>query len=152
MHDAYVVLVALHVISAVVGFAAIALSGVYGGTAGHLDRPGAMAETRRFFSTPNRAALATLAVPFFAVAALAAGGHRSEFGHLWVSAALVVWVAAAGVFTAVVRPAERALAQLLQGEPPDTAAVASVARRLSRAAAACDVAFVVALGLMIWQP
>jgi hypothetical protein len=152
MHDAYVVLVTLHVISAVVGFAAIALSGIYGGTAGHLDKAGAIAESRRFFATPNRLALATLAVPFFAVAALAAGGHRSEFGDAWVSAALAVWLVVAGVFTSVVRPAERDLAQLLQAEPPDPAAVAPVARRLSRAAAGCDVAFVIALGLMIWQP
>jgi len=152
MHDAFVVLVVLHVVSALVGFGAIALSGVYGTTAGQLDKAGAVAEARRFFSTPNRAALATLAVPFFAVAALLAGGHRSDFGDAWVGAALVVWLLVAGVFTAVVRPSERLLAQLLQAEQPDAGTVGPVARRLSRAAATCDVAFVVALGLMIWQP
>lgn len=146
------VFVGLHVASAVIGFGALAFSGVYGGTARQLDKAGAAAEARRFFARPNQATWAILAVPFFGVAALLAGDRSSQLGQLWVIAALVIWLGVAGVFTGAARPAERQLGQLLALPDPDPQLVRAAARRLSRAAAVCDVAFVVALGLMIWQP
>jgi hypothetical protein len=146
--DAFAVLVALHVASAIVGFAAR-----------HLERPGALGEARRWFATPNRAAMALLAVPFFGVGALLADGRSSELGDAWAVAAIVLWIGLAGLLTGIVRPAEARLRELLAGGgvdvgsgPVDVDAVAGLAWRLSLAAAICDVGFVVALGLMIWQP
>lgn len=165
---AFDVLVGLHVASAIVGFGGVALSGAYGYTAEHLERRGAMDEARRWFTSPNRAEWALLAVPFFAVAALLAGGRQYEFSHLWVDAALGIWVLAASTVLGVVRPAEAVLRHALTSTPsvsaaaiPDapgavaaevSPAVARAARRLQWGAGTCDVAFVAALCLMIWQP
>jgi hypothetical protein len=161
VHVAYIILIALHVTAAVVGFAGVGLSGVYAGTARHLDRPGAREEATRWFRSPNRAAWGVLAVPFLAVAAVGVGGAPGELGRLWIDGALAIWLGAAVVLLGVVRPAEAELRTLLgPAVPPDgpgaTArtdlAIGAAARRLTVGAAACDVAFVAALGLMIWQP
>jgi hypothetical protein len=158
-HDLFVVFVTLHVVSAIIGSGAIALSGVYGGVARHVERAGAVEETRRWFATPNRLALLLLAVPFFGVGALLAGSRSAQLHHLWVVCALCVWLAMSGLLTGVVRPAERHLGEYLAarsddgpGEGIDGVAVAQAARRCSLGAAACDLGFVIALGLMIWQP
>ncbi|HWG73989.1 MAG TPA: hypothetical protein VG184_08040 [Acidimicrobiales bacterium] len=171
-HAAFVALVSLHVIAAVVGFGGVALSGAYGALARDRERVGMADDARRWFASPNRAALAVLAVPVFAAAALVTGGRTADLGQLWVTAALAVWLVAAAAVTMVVRPAEAVLrAALTTGEnradgtggpsgvgsgavvaSSAPGAVAGAARRLSRAAAVCDVAFTVALALMIWQP
>jgi hypothetical protein len=143
----YDVLVALHVVSAVVGFGAVALSGVYGSMARHVDRPEAREETARYFRSPGRAEWLVLLVPFLGAAALGARPEGANFGAVWVITAAAVWLGAAVLFLAVVRPAQgqiRAAADLEQ--------TAGAGRRLMWAALASDVLFVVALVLMIGQP
>jgi hypothetical protein len=151
-HGLFVAFVTLHVVSAILGSGAIALSGVYGGTARHLERAGSSEEARRWFAKPNVGAFAVLAVPFLGLGALISGGRSSELDHAWVIGAFVIWLAIAGLFTGVVRPGERLLGELLVSPDIDGPQVSMVARRLSRAAAGCDIGFVVALGLMVWQP
>jgi hypothetical protein len=191
----FAVLVALHVACALVGFGSVAVTGVYGGIARHLERPGALGDARRWFAQPNRAKWALVGVPFFGVAALFAGHRTGDFGHPWVGAALAVWAVAALVVFHVVAPAERRLrAALLQAAPAGAApaladpagaapaladpagaapaladpagaqplsgtvsagplpGASGAATRLLAGTAVCDVAFVVALGLMVWQP
>ena len=139
-------------VAAVVGFGAVAISGVYGAGATDLTRAEALDDARRWFGVPNRLELALVAVPVFALAALVFGGRQRDLGQLWVDAALIVWLGAGAVVAFVVHPAEARLRTLLAGADIDLTAAAAAGRRLSRGAAVCDVAFVVALGLMIWQP
>ena len=179
-NDLYVVLVGLHIAAAVVGFGAVAMSGAYGVVARRLDRPGALEESRRYFARPTRADAALLAVALLGLAALGVDPHGGGLARLWVSLALILWLLATVLLIRVVRPAEETLRACLTGgrsgptlagagaglgggggvdrsaatrpdpAPLDTATAA--ARRLARAAAASDVIFVVALGLMVFRP
>jgi hypothetical protein len=149
---AYDVLVGLHVLTAVIGFGAVAISGAYGaigrGTAQPGTRPQAAEEVRRYFAAGSGLEYMVLLAPVFGVAAMAVRPGGAEFGQLWAVAGLVIWVAAGGVLTAVVRPAERRIREV----GPNVPAAAGDARRLMWAAAAADVLFVVALILMVTQP
>ncbi|MDQ6783329.1 MAG: DUF2269 family protein [Actinomycetota bacterium] len=148
----------LHAVTAVAAFAAMAMSGVYGATARRLRRPGAAEEVRRFFAKPSSADGAVLAVAPLGVTALLLDPHGAGLGQLWVWAAIVAWVVASLVWFAVVRPAGKAIAQAAgrgDGEPTGPRAVAILraqGRRLAYAGAITDVVFVVALGLMVFQP
>ena len=144
----YDVLVAAHVIAALVGFGAVALSGIYGGLAARPGEPGAAEESARYFRAPGRAEWLILAVPFLGVAALGARPSGADFGDAWVVGALLIWGAAAGLLLAVVRPAERDLRRPAAAGRP----AAPPAQRLKWGAAACDVLFIAALVLMIAQP
>jgi hypothetical protein len=144
----YDVLVALHVVSAVIGFGAVALSGVYGATARHAGRAEAREETVRYFRSPGRAEWLILLVPFLGAAALGVRPEGADFGAVWVVGAAVFWLAAAVLLLGVVRPAERRI-RGAAGRPGPTAAAG---RTLMWAAVASDVLFVAALVLMIGQP
>jgi hypothetical protein len=168
-HGVYVTLVVLHAISALVAFGGIAISGLYAATAGHPERPGALEEARRWFGGRNWGVLLLPTVPLLGVLALVADGRPGRIGEAWAVAALVVWCLVAAIGWGVVRPTEATLRRLLnapaqkevaterpllagthEGQPDQR--LQSAARRLGRAAAVCDVAFVVVLCLMIWQP
>jgi hypothetical protein len=161
----YDALVALHVIAAIVGFGAVALSGIYGGLAARQAEPDAAEESARYFRSPGRAEWLILAVPVLGSAALGFRREGAGFGDTWVVAALVIWAGAAGLLLGVVRPAERDLRRAATASTASSPSgreagagagsslpVARPARRLKWGAAACDVLFVAALVLMIAQP
>jgi hypothetical protein len=110
----------------------VAFSGLYG-TGSDPE------ELRRFFARPLWGVWALPAVPVLGLAALAAQG-RSVL-QAWDLAALGIWLVATLLAWLVVLPAAGRIRS--DGVPVPA---------LSRAAAACDLCFVVALGLMIWQP
>ncbi len=149
---AYDVLVGLHVLFAVIGFGAVAVSGAYGAIGRHVgtanSRPQAAEEVRRYFAVPSSLEYLLLVAPVFGVAAMSVRPGGSEFGEFWAVAGIVVWIAAGGILTAVVRPAERRI----RAAGEDLAPVADEAWRLMWGAAASDLLFVLALLLMVTQP
>jgi hypothetical protein len=151
-HDLYDVFVAAHVVCAVIGFGSLAISGVYGFTTRRPSGPDAVDEARRYFRAPGRIEGLVLAVPFLGAAALAVQPHGRGVGQLWAGLALVVWLGAASVLIGVVRPAEARLRVTLSAPDPDPAALAGAGRRLGWAGLVTDLAFLVGLMLMIFQP
>ena len=156
----YDVLVVLHVVTAVLGFGAVAITGAYGAIARHPDGAGARErgeEVRRYFASPSPVEYLVLVAPVFGVAAMTVRPGGSEFADLWAVAGMVIWVGAGGLLTAVVRPAEgrlRAAAAVATGPPtgPPTGPERRDASRIMWAAAASDFLFVVAVLLMVTQP
>jgi Predicted integral membrane protein (DUF2269) len=142
------VLVGLHVVSAVVGFGAVAITGVYGAGAARPLRPGAAEETARYFRSPGWAEWLVLAVPFLGAAALGVRPKGANFGQVWVVAAAVIWAVAATLLVGVVRPAERRIRAAVAAG----ATAIPAGRRLVWATVASDLLFVAALVLMIGQP
>lgn len=149
---AYDVLVGLHVVCAVIGFGAVAISGAYGAIGRKAGRPGARPEAaeevRRYFASGSALENLVLVAPVFGIVAMSVRPGGSEFGQIWAIAGTVIWVIAGGLLTAVIRPATRRIRQA----GAEVTAVGPEARRLMWAAAASDLLFVVALFLMVTQP
>lgn len=135
-------LVALHVICAVVGFVSVAITGVYGAGARKSGRAGADEETVRYFRSRGWSEFLILAVPVFGAAAVAQRLGAHGFTQVWVVAGLVFWLAAAALLLGVVRPSERDI----------RAGVSRAGGNLMWAALGCDVLFVAALVFMVAQP
>jgi hypothetical protein len=166
-------LLVLHVLSAVVGFGAIFITGVYAGLA---RRRADDAVCRYFRPGPNWAARALYAVPVLGAAVVATSHGADRFAQLWVWVSLLLWAAATALAHAVVWPGEGRIQRLVAeagpgGRPGDDVpgAVAAetggggseggrrseldrVCRRVTRAAALIDVVFVVAVVLMVARP
>ena len=153
MYDA---LIAAHVVCAVVGFGAVALSGVYGGLVG---RPGTQGdrgalhgrraegppeEVSRYFASRGWAEWLIVPVPFLGAAALAVRPSKGDFAEVWVVGGIVIWTLAVVLLLLVVRPAE---ASIRREEPALRAG-----RRLMWSSVASDLLFVAALALMVTQP
>jgi hypothetical protein len=155
---AYDILIGLHVVCVVIGFGAVALSGIYGAIGRDLGRPPVRSETvqdlRRFFSSDSKLGWLLVAGPAFGATAMAVRPGGSEFEDLWVIVGEILWVVATVVLLAGVRPSERRIQSAVRqdagrmGDP----SIAAACRRLMWAAAASDVIFVIALFLMVTQP
>src|SRR6516165_11006061 len=110
-----VTLIVLHVLSAVVGFGAIALTGVYAG----LARRRADGAVRRYFRPgTNWAARAVYVVPVLGVVLVATSHGTDRYSQTWVWVSLLLWVLAATLAHAVVWPGERRIQQLVAEPPP----------------------------------
>ncbi len=147
-------LLVLHVLSAVVGFGAIFLTGIYAG----LGRRRASEAVRRYFAPgPNWAARAVYLVPVLGVALVETSHGTDRFAQPWIWISIVLWVLAAGLAHAVVWPGERRIQvlvlEILAGRTgarrPE---LDRACRRVERAAVAIDVAFVATLVLMVAKP
>ena len=138
---AYDALVAVHVVFAVVGFGAVAISGVYGALARNQANEN---ETTRYFASRGLAEWLIIPVPFVGLAALLVNDRSGDLTDAWVLGGSAVWVAATAILLAGVRPAE---ARLRRGQDR-----AGTGRVLMWSGIASDVLFVVALALMVTQP
>jgi uncharacterized membrane protein len=146
--------VVLHVLSAVVGFGAIFLTGVYAG----LARRRASEAVRRYFRPGvNWAARSVYLVPVLGVVLVEISHGADRFAQLWVWVSLLLWVLAAALAQAVVWPGEARVQQLVaESSPPGSRArpveLDRACRRVERAALAIDLAFVATLVLMVTKP
>jgi hypothetical protein len=137
----YDALVVLHVVCAVAGFGAVAVSGVYGGLA---RNPANHGETARYFASRSLAEWLIVPVPFFGIAALLVDHRSAAFGRAWVIGGEAAWVVAAALLLLVIRPAERRIRENGETEQPG--------RLLLVGGIASNVLFAVALALMVTQP
>lgn len=143
MSAVYDTAVALHVLLVVGGTVGLAVTGGYLGAALAV---GAGAGVTRFFSGPPGGAPRLLypAAAVGLVAALTSSG-RVHLRSGWVWGAGALWLVAAALIEAVVRPSERRLAGLLAG---GAGGAAGGAQDVRAAAGRGLVAAVVALGLV----
>lgn len=149
----YTVLLFLHVASALIGFGAVAVSGVQAaaaakGPGGHRDDA-----VRRYFRPGvNVAARALYGVPVFGFALIGASRGSFSANDGFVIAGLGLWAVAVTVAEAVLWPAERRVQEMVADDWPGTATAGTLARHCRRVVAASGVlvaVFFVALVLMV---
>jgi hypothetical protein len=118
-------------------------------------------EILRYFERPARLWLALVAVPFFALGALAANPGLGGLDQAWVLGALLIWIAATLIAASLVVPALRHMSSMLSdrgtpgsgpGREAERIRFSRTATLAGRGAACCDVLFFAALALMIWRP
>lgn len=152
----YSVLLVLHVATAVVGFGALALTGVQAGRAVRGPaRAGAEGVRRYFRPGVNWAGRALYAVPVlgFALLADSAGSFRASDGFVLVG--LVLWLIAAAAAEVVVWPAERRIQAVVTTRWADEAARPALVGDCTRVrfwVALLDVVFVAAVVVMVAKP
>ena len=157
----YGVTLGVHVVTAVVSFGMIGLSGLYAARCRHIRTDEDRQDVRRFFGPPNRVGRTLWAVPVAGGTALWQHDGAGALGQAWVIAAFAAWSAATALAVSVVWPAERRLRPIVTAPGPSALTIPAappgseldrLCRRIERAAACCDVAFVVALVLMLFRP
>ena len=152
----YATVVVVHVLFAVVGFGALGMTGAYARLVRVSPDPSLSPGLRRYFRPGrNIGARAIYLVPVFGAIAL---GFSPDVHHLFPYLGLGIWLAATGVASGVLWPAEAKIQRFMSAdaavakEPSDREALLNVARICERAAMVTDLCFVVALVVMIAQP
>lgn len=150
-HDAaYDIVLLAHVLSALVGFGAVAVAG---GFAHVLGRSGPDPESVRRYYRPgvNWAGRVLFLVPVLGVGLVAMGHGEWSFSDGWILAGFVLWAAVGVGAEMALWPAERRLQEAVRdGAPPES--VRSRCRAVVAMAAAGDVVLVVAGVVMVAKP
>jgi uncharacterized membrane protein len=152
----YSVLLLLHVACAIVGFGAVAVTGVQARRAGRgAGGPGADGVRRFFRPGVNWAARALYGVPVFGFALVAASNGAFSSSDGFVVVGLGLWSLATVVAEVVVWPGERRIQAAVTGGWETAAGDRRFqldCRRVSGAAAVLSGVFLVAFVLMVAQP
>ncbi len=149
----YSILLLLHVGTAVVGFGALAMTGIQARRARRGPAGGGAAGVRRFFRPGiNWAARALYAVPVFGFALISAsqGTFSSDDGFVLVG--LGLWALATMTAEFVVWPGERRIQEVVSNGWTTDPRCEVDCRRVARAAAVLAGVFVVAVILMVGRP
>jgi hypothetical protein len=155
----YDALVGLHVLSAVVGFGAVGVSGTYAARARSTVAPRGDDGLRRYFHAgANWAERSLFLTPVLGAIVLWAG-DSSAVSQAWPWIGLGCWVLAVGIATGLCWPAERRIQTFLADAPGPGEQEAAGLREfreactaLQRGASAISLCFLVAVVAMIWQP
>ena len=154
----YDLVVGLHVLSAVVGFGAVSVSGAYASRARSVAEPHRDPGLKRYFHPgTNWAERALLLTPVLGAIVLWSG-DRSAVSQVWPWIGLGCWVLAAAVATGRCWPAERKMQAWLAAVPgdeepaPPRAEFREACRAVQGGASVISLCFLVAVVVMIWQP
>lgn len=106
-----------HLLSVVLGFGSVSVSGAYAAAGWRQQRRGRVGRAiiSYFGHGPVPAELAILVVPAVGVVLVITSGGRWGFSQAWLMVSIVLWAATAVLVFAVVRPAEGALQRLGAG-------------------------------------
>jgi hypothetical protein len=154
----YDLLVILHVLSAVVGFGAVGVSGSYAARARLAVRPREQELLVRYFAPgTNWAERCLLVTPVLGAVVLVVG-DRPAASQAWPWIGLGCWVVAAGISSSWCWPAERRVQAWLSGSSGALGAGDGISsfrdacRAVELASLAISVCFLGAVVVMIWQP
>ncbi len=152
----YSVLLLAHAASAVIGFGALAVSGVQANAAA--KGPGSARDeaVRRYFRPGiNVVARVLYGVPVFGFALIAASHGAFMAGDGFVIAGLVLWAVAVGVAETALWPAERRVQEMVTDDwakAVDDGSLARHCRRVVTGSVALAAVFVAAVVLMVARP
>ena len=152
----YSILLVLHVAAAVIGFGAVATTGLQAARARRGPAARGADGVRRYFrpgvNWPGRA---LYAVPVLGFALAADSNGAVKLGDGWVVAGLLLWLAAAAVAEAVVWPGERRMQAIVSERWDDPALGAELQRtclQVSAGSAALVGVFSAAVVIMVAKP
>ena len=142
----YKILLALHLLSVVVGFGPWFLNGLLPARALGRDAGEAKSISGANLQVSTVSQFAIYGALIFGGAALgAAHKHTIDFGDTFVWLSLIIWVVIVGVLHGLVLPAQRELAE-------GTGDRATLTQRQSLGVAAINLLVIVAIVLMVWEP
>lgn len=152
----YSVLLVAHVTAAVVGFGALATTGLQAARARRgPGAPGAEGVRRYFEPGVNWPARVVYAVPVLGFALAADSNGAVMIGDGWVVAGLLLWLGAAVAAETVVWPGERRIQAIVSeqwDEPATRAELDRTCRQVAAAAVVLVGVFVAAVVLMVAKP
>jgi len=154
----------LHIFSAIVGFGAVFLNGLYGQQAKRRQGPGGLAIAEATESVGKVASLFIYAVFVFGILLVLEADHVS-FSDAWLSASMGLYIVALGLSHGLLLPNVRkmnaSMAELVDagpapagaaGPPPQVAEIERRGKTVGIVSGGLNLMVVVILYLMIWQP
>lgn len=156
----YRVLLAAHILTAIIGLGSVTLNGLYAVEARKRQGPPGRAVSEANYRVSSLAEYLIYAVPVTGVGLVWASDGAWEFGDTWVWLSLVLIVVAVLVSRLVLMPGHRRINTLLaemeqasgDGPPPQVAEIEQLGKAQGMAGATLHLTLVVVVVLMVWKP
>lgn len=155
----------LHILSAIIGFGAVFLNGLYAAQAKANRGPGGLAISEANYKVTSVAEKLIYAVPILGIILVAISKDNViKFSQGWVSAALVLYIVGLGISHMVMIPGHRRINTLLRdmsgpppagaaaGLPPQAVEIEEIGKRMAVFGLALDVLLIVIVYLMVFKP
>jgi uncharacterized membrane protein len=148
---AYDIVLLVHILTAFIGFGAVAAAGV---NALLLRRSGTPSDTVLRYYRPgtNWAGRVLFAVPVLGVVLVEMSHGSFGYGDSWIMIGFILWVVAAMASEMVLWPAERQLQRLVADQAGDDDRRRSITLQVAATSGVLMVVFVVAMVVMIGRP
>ncbi len=159
----YKFVLVLHILSAIIGFGAVFLNGLYAAQAKARRGREALAVAESNWLVSRIAEWFIYAVFVFGVLLVLLSDETYEFGDTWISASMGLYIVALGLVHGLLRPnIQRVLSAMRElaegaptegaGPPPQLAILEQRGRIVGATSAALNALLVVILFLMVWKP
>jgi uncharacterized membrane protein len=163
----YKLVLVLHILTAIIGFGAVFLNGIYGQQARSRRGPDGLAISEASFLVSRVAQYFIYAVFIFGILLVVLSDKAWSFSDSWIVASIVLYVLGVGVSHGLLQPTVRRMIALQEelvamGPPPTGAAAGQPppqvieleerGRRVRIVATALQVNLVLILMLMVWGP
>ena len=158
----YKTLLVLHIMTAIVGFGAVFLNGVYAAQAKKRQGPTGRAVIEANFAVTKVGEKLIYAVPVLGIVLVLVSDEAWSFSDTWIWLSMALYVVGIGVSHAVLIPgAKKIMALMVEiesgpppagGPPPQAAAIEALGKRQAAAGGFLNVLLVVLVGLMVFKP
>ena len=164
--DFYNLVLALHILCAIVGFGAVFLNGVYGQQmktrmqSGKISEAIGIFEANLFVSRIGEYFI--YAVFLLGLAVLGLSDSVFKFSQTWMWLSIVIYIVAIGLSHGVLMPAVKRMGLLMHemaagpppvgGPPPQAAEMASIGQKLGVVGPILDLSMIAVLFLMVYKP
>ena len=163
----YKLLFVLHILSAIVGFGAVMLNGLYGAEAEKRKGVGGLAIGEANFKVSSIGEWFIYAVPVWGILLILTSDGVWKFSQGWVIMAIIVYLAAIATSHMVMIPSAKKMNALASelvamgppppgvapaGPPPQVAEMEATAKKLKTFGPILDLAVVVMVVLMVFKP
>ena len=164
---AYKFVLVLHIVTAIFGFGAVVLNGVYARLAMKARGAEGLAISEANYAVTMIGEKLIYLVPLLGIGLVGMSDKVWSFGQAWIWLALVLYVVALGASHAVLIPSHHRINELsrqlvsmgppgvgaeMTGPPPQVAEIEALGRRMAPVGASLDVILVVIVALMVWKP
>jgi uncharacterized membrane protein len=158
----YRTVLVLHVMTAIVGFGAVFLNGLYAAEAKKRQGPSGRAVIEANFAVTKVGEKLIYAVPVLGILLVLVSDDAWSFSDTWIWLSMALYVVGIGVSHGVLIPgAKKIMALMLEmesgpppagGPPPQVAEIEALGKRQAMAGGFLDVLLVVLVGLMVFKP
>jgi Predicted integral membrane protein (DUF2269) len=163
----YKLLFVLHILSAIVGFGAVMLNGIYGMEAEKRKGVGGLAIGEANFRVSSIGEWFIYAVPVWGILLVLTSDSTWKFSQAWVGLAILIYITAIAISHAIVIPSAKKMNKLgaelvamgpppegapAGGPPPQVAEMEATSKKLKTFGPILDLAVVAIVFLMVFKP
>jgi uncharacterized membrane protein len=163
----YKLVLLLHIMTAIVGFGAVYLNGLYAAQIrARAGTPGALAISEANYAVSSVAEKLIYTVPIFGIILIPMSDHAWKFSQSWISAALLLYVIGIAVSHMVMIPGHKRMNVLMKeltaagpppagaaaGPPPQAVEIEQIGKRMAIGGFFLDGLLIVIVYLMVFKP